>query len=288
DSAVWYLDATLNLSHAFISWETLGDFYHDSVFVTIPKNDGLISYNDLAIAYDELKQKVAGVCIAAPGSDKELYIASLTNRDEDANSLTIKAGTTIGSIKLPADWHPFEKDWMYGDLQGDAPGPNPYIGLADACTELRDKTNDFRYLYIDDEQMLYITSANEEPYVTIYSEDPIFLNVNDPTPEDNYYEHLLIYQRQFWTYHDCIEEEQMNWYYQKLHYVIYSMVPNNQELWSNAYGKTFIMVVDEPPPDGTFGTKDNEQGIIRHQYKVEYRIGIYVGDKTEPESIVEN
>ena len=32
DSAVWYLDATLNLSHAFISWETLAGFYYDSVF----------------------------------------------------------------------------------------------------------------------------------------------------------------------------------------------------------------------------------------------------------------
>ena len=288
DSAVWYLDATLNLSHAFISWETLGDFYHDSIFVTIPKNNGFIGYNDLATAYSELKQKVADVCIAAPGSDKELYIASLTKKEEDANSLTIKAGTTIGSIKLPADWHPFEKGWMYGDTLGDCSYPPQFIGQ-DACKQLRDKTNDFRYLYIDDEQMVYITIANEEPYVTLRSENQIFINTADPIPGDNHYERLLVYQEQNANYHDCIEEDEMNWYYQKLHYVIYNMVPNNEEVWPNVYGKTFIEVkVDNNSVSGTYGTKDNEQGIIRHQYKVEYRIGVYVGDKTAPESIVEN
>jgi hypothetical protein len=35
-------------------------------------------------------------------------------------------------------------------------------------------------------------------------------------------------------------------------------------------------------------TKDYSFNIIRHQYKVEYRYGIFVGGNSEPESITEN
>lgn len=288
DSAVWYLDATLNLSHAFISWEILTNFHHDSVVVTIPNTDGNVNYNDLALAYYDLKQKVTNVCITAPGSEKELYIASLTKKEDNGNEITLIAEATIGSRGTPPDNNPFEHGWMYGDLYGNSPDPNPYVGSADACTQLRDKVNEFRYLYVDDEQMVYISEPGEEPYTTFQSQNSIFINEDDPIPGDNYYERLLIYQEEISGYHDLIEEDEMNWYYHKLNYVIYNMAPDNQQEWPNAYGKTFIMVVNEPAPFGTYGTKDWESYIIHHQYKVEYRIGIYVGDKTEPESIVEN
>ncbi len=289
DSAIWYLDATLNLSHAFISWETLAGFYYDSVFVTIPKVNGAVNYTDLADAYAELKQKVANVCIEAPGSEKELYIATLTEKEDTGNSITIKAEATIGSRSTappPPDHHPFYEGWLYGDLAGNCVGSPPYIGVADACTELRDTTNYYRDLYIDDEQMFYFSTPNEDPYVTLKSQHFAFINPNDPDPEDNYYEHLLVYQKEEWDYHDCIEEEQMNWYYHKLNYVIYQMVPNNPIFWPNANGKTFIEIrVD---PEHTYGTKDEFLQIIRHQYKVEYRNGFFVGGNSEPESIVEN
>jgi hypothetical protein len=82
----------------------------------------------------------------------------------------------------------------------------------------------------------------------------------------------------------------MNWYYHRLNDVIYDMVPNNQEHWPNAYGKTFIEIkADLNPINGTFGTKENSpRFIIRHQYKVEYRYAIYVGGRSEPTSITEN
>ncbi len=289
DSAIWYLDATLNLSHAFISWETLSGFHYDSVFVTIPKVNGVVNYTDLADAYVELKQKVANVCIEAPGSEKELYIATLTEKEDTGNSITIKAETTIGSRSTPPDHHPFYEGWLYGDLAGNCVGSPPYIGVADACTQLRDKTNLYRHLYIDDEQMFYIGTPNEEPYVTLRSQHFAFINPDDPDPDDNYYERLLVYQKQEFVYHYCIEEDEMNWYYEKLRHVIYLMVPNNPIYWPNANGKTFIEIKTDPDPiDGTYGTEDELLQIIRHQYKVEYRYGFYVGGNSEPESIVEN
>lgn len=272
-------------THAFISWEYLDDFYFDSVFINIPKTDGLIDYSDLAPAYSELKQKVAEVCVNAPGDDKELYIASLIQKTETNNVLTVKAEVTIGSKSTPPDNRPFSIGWLYGDVLGDCNG-NPISVGYDACTELRDKTNQYRYLYVNDEQMVYIGIPNEEPYVTIRSEDQAFLNTNDPIPGDNYYEHLLVYQKQIWSYHDCIHESEMNWYYHKLNYVIYNKVPNSLQLWPNAYRKTFIQVmIDSDPVYGTYGTKDVY--FIRHQYKLEYRYGIYIGNVSEPESIVE-
>jgi len=283
DSAVWYLDATLNLSHSFISWDYFNDFHSDSVFVIIPKINNDVNYNDLAIAYDELKQKVAEVCVLAEGADKELYTSTILVKEENESSIILKAEATIGSRGTPPDNHPFNKGWQYGDELGDCSFPPQNVGQ-DACYKLRDKVNLYRDLYIDDTQMLYVSTPNEEPYVTLHSENQVFDNPNDPDPEDNYYEHLLVYQKEEWNYHDCIEEEQMNWYYHKLNYVLYLMVSNNPIFWPNANGKTFIKIIVDP--DHTYGTKD--EYIIRHQYKVEYRHGIFVGGNSEPESIVGN
>ena len=67
----------------------------------------------------------------------------------------------------------------------------------------------------------------------------------------------------------------------------YLKYPNNQSLWPNAYGKTFMAVkIDNDPLFGTYGTKDAGQQIIRHQYKLEYRSAIYIGDSSEPTSIL--
>jgi len=267
----------------------LNNFHFDSVFVSINNDEGNINYSDMAIAYFDLKQKIAEVCIIAPGNDKELYITTLSKNTVNDDSIVIKADITIGSRTVTPDYHPFETGWNYGDLFGDC--SYIYAGFKDACTELRDKTNEFRYLYVNDEQMLYIGMPNEEPYVVLRSENPVFVNVNDPNPGDNYYEHLLIYQTQSAGYHDCIDETEMNWYYHKLNDVVYDMAPNNQELWPNAFGKTFIQIIDSSDPlTGTFGTKRTSSSpfIIRHQYKVEYRYAIYVGGRSEPTSIIEN
>jgi len=289
DSAVWLLDATLNLSHAFISWESMSDFYQDSVFVNLPKNNGSVLIDDMLNAYEELKQKIANVCMAALGTDKELYIASLTKKQDNGNSITIKAYSTIGSKKPVPSWTPFDKGWLYGDLLGDCNGTPGYIGVADACTQLRDVTNNSRYYYINDQNMIYVTLPNEEPYVTIYSEDLYFVNDEDPFPEDNYYEHLLVYQNQAWTYHNCIEADEMNWYYQQLHDIVYNVIPNDPLKWPNAQNKTFIMIMsDLDPIYGTYGTKDFDYHFIRHQYKIEYRHAIPVGNTSAPVSITEN
>ncbi len=291
DSAIWYLDATLNLTHAFISWTPMSNFYQDSVFVIIPKTGDDISMDDLAAAYTELKQKVANVCIAAPGTDKELYIASLTKKTETTGDITVRAYATVGSTTPPGDEEPFDMAWMYGDKKGISPDPDPYDG-SDACLELRDTTNEYRYLYIDDSEMLYISVAGEDPYVTIKSQNPIFINPDHPAQHDNMYERYLLYEQSDWTgYHKLISVDEMNWYYHKLHYVIYNMVPDNQEEWPNAYNKTFIKIIDSDDPQyGTYGTEKTIQSVdkILHQFKIEYRRGIHIENKGEPESITGN
>jgi hypothetical protein len=244
--------------------------------------------DDLAAAYTELKQKVADVCIAAPGESKELYIASLTKKTETTGDVTIRAYTTIGSTTPPGDEEPFTYGWYYGDLAGDENGN--FIGDEDACTQLAYFTNEFRDLYVDEENMIYIGTAGEDPYTTIKSENEIFVNPDDPIPYDNYYERFLVYQRQIWTYHDLLSVEEMNWYYHKLNYVIYDMVPNNQQEWPKAYHKTFMNVIEEGDPqneEGTFGHKNVLEGIIKHHYKIEYRKGIHIENKS-PESITGN
>ncbi len=285
DSAVWYLDATLNLSHAFISWTPMSNFYQDSVFVTIPKTGDEVDMNDLAAAYTELKQKVATVCIAAPGNDKELYIATLVKKEDTGGELTIKTNVTIGTKGVaPGSENPFTYGWYYGDKLGDEYGH--LEDTADACTELRDATNYYRSLYIDDDTMLYILPVGEDPYVIINATDPYFINPDDPIPNDNYYDRLLEYQKTDTIYHQIIYEDEMNFYYHSLHNIVYNMIPEDQVKWPDMYGKTFIQVVNDDLK--TFGKFDNNEHLIFHQFEIEYRKAIKNGIKgTEPTSIVE-
>ncbi len=288
DSAVWYLDATLNLSHSFISWETMNGFHTDSVFITIPKSGTEITYGELAAAYAVLKEKVKQKVLDAPGEDKELYYASLSKKSETDTEIVVKAKSISGSKSTPPDNAPFDGPWMYGDLEGNAPGTDPYDDEFDACVMLRDKTNEYRDLYIDDSQMLYIGTTNEVPYTVLDSRinpDGVFDNPNDPAPHDNNRERLILYQNFDWTtsFIDLVSQDDMNWYYHQLHNVIYNMVPNDAVHFPNANGKTFMSIDDELTE--TYGHKEGIQ--IYHRYNVEYRIGIYVGGKSEPESITE-
>jgi len=286
DSAIWYLDATLNLTHAFISWTPMSNFYQDSVFVTIPKTGENVSLDDLAVAYTELKQKVANVCIAAPGTDKELYIASLAKKTETSGDVTVRAYATVGSTTPPGDEDPFNMAWMYGDKMGISTDPDPYDG-SDACTELRDATNYYRSLYIDDDTILYVLPVGEDPYVIIYSFDTYFINPNDTIPNSNFYDRLLEYQKTDISYHEIIDKYEMNFYYHSLHDIVYNMIPYDPAKWPDMYGKTFIQIMIDDTK--TYGTLDNSEKYIYHQFQIEYRKGIKInGEKgTEPVSIVE-
>ena len=285
DSAVWYLDATLNLSHSFISWETMKAFHTDSVFITIPKSGTEITYAELAAAYAELKEKVKQKVLAAPGEDKELYMASLSKKEETDDDITIKSNVTVGEKGLaPGSENPFRTDWYYGDLLGDANGN--YLGSKDACTELRDWTNYYKSMYLGNG--FYISSINDDPYVTIASENPYFINGMDPNPGDNEYERYLLYQTQSGGYIDIIPKDHLNWYYHQLNNLVYNVIPNDQQEFPNAYGKTLVQVMNEYDPqtgEGTAGTKDFALNIIRHQFKLEYRGFTPVGESNKPQSI---
>ena len=57
DSAVWYLDATVNFTYTF-AFESFDDFYTDSVFVEVPVAAGEINMNDLSDAWFEMVDKI--------------------------------------------------------------------------------------------------------------------------------------------------------------------------------------------------------------------------------------
>ena len=288
DSAVWYLDATMNLSHAFISWEPMKGFSYDSIFISLLKTNGEIGYNELATAYAEFKQKTKDVCIRAEGENKELYIASMSRKEETTDSLIVKFDITIGKKGIqPGTENPFSIGWKFGDFQGDCNVPPGNLGK-DACTELTYWTNVYKSLYLG--QAVYVYDPFADPYEMIHSENPLFLNPNDPNPEDNEYEHLLIYQKQIWGYQWCIDVDAMNWYYHRLHDVIYDMVPSMPQEWPNAGAKDFVQILpfDPEEEDPTKGILNNTSHEILHQYKVEYRHMIAIEGVSEPISIMED
>ena len=249
------------------------------------------------MAYAELKEKVKQKVLDAPGEDKELYTATVIKKEETNGDITLRTTITVGNKGIdpnPNTENPFTEGWMYGDWEGDCSQSPSGMGR-DACTELTYWTNHFKSIYHGNE--VYIFDLNTNPYVALDSFDDYFTYQNPPSPSTNKYQRLLIYQDGNYPYQECIETDEMNWYYHQLYNIVYNMVPQETDKpeWANAYGKDFVQILPYEFSSeqfeiihGSWGTKDWSNNYINHHYLVEYRHAIYVGDSGKPTSIIED
>ncbi len=298
DSAKWYLDAVFNFTYAFTE-ESFTSFNTDSFTIVLDKTNEMINIEEVFAAFIEQKGKTLEIYNATEGEQKELYVSYLEITSNTPEEVVIQTTATIGAKNNStppgfSEWGPFAEgdDWMYGELLGDCYGN--YQWETDAATEIEDATNTYRYKYIQDEGIgwyAYYTEPSAEVTVTVYDNpEPYQLllrNPNDGTI-DNYRDYLLMYQQKDLpnglVVETCIPWEDMNFYYQGTHKVIYQVILENFNVFGVSSNLTFYNCTIEGKGEG--GISIEEPNFAHHKVTVIYKTR-HISDITERISINE-
>ncbi len=229
DSALWYLEATINYSHAFPN-EYYSDFDIDTSYLTVPVNgDGTVDMATLTQKYEEMKTNVAADYHNSQFTEKGLKYVDLEEYSSTVNELTLEVKTATGEKNndpppFPAPDGPFEvgDDWWYGETLGHC--YEPYVINDNAANQLYLATKD---LVPDPAGNYYF--INEFGF-DISGGDNNFRRENDT--EDNYLDYYLYYSidgTQLPFNEDemlCLEFHEMNWYYNFMKQLMFNILPD--------------------------------------------------------------
>ncbi len=238
DSALWFLEATINYSHCFPN-EYYRGFEIDTVYLAISKDaDGNIDMGELAQKYDEMKTEVAALYHGSGFEDKGLAVVDLKEISQNNSEIVFTSETVTGNKGIDPLPGPFEEgdDWWYGELAGLCIENDNYEEESDAAEELFALIND----EIPDPSGNYFF-INHKPY-DITGGDPLIQR--DPTP-DNHLDYYLYYASTEWGVCGedtlCVEYPEMNLYYNYLKTLIFSYLPANVPV---LYGKSIEVVTN--------------------------------------------
>jgi hypothetical protein len=273
DSALWYLEATINYSHCFPN-EYYVDFEIDTAYLSISKDaNGEVDIVELSQKYEELKTKVSTLYQGSAYENKVLAVVDLKESSQNNSGIVFIAETVTGNKGTeppnPVIDGPFEEgdDWWYGELAGLCIENDNFEDESDAAEELFALIND----EIPDPNGNYFF-INHVDY-DIEGGDPLIQR--DPTP-DNHTDYYLFFASTQWgpCGEDtlCVEYPEMNIYFSYLKTLIFSYLPANVP---TLYGKSIEVVTNI---DGDFEYDNPYMKYKHHLYtiygkKVFYKAG---------------
>ncbi len=229
DSALWYLEATINYSHAFPN-EYYKQFEVDTSYIAVPVNgDGTVDMAILTQKYEDMKTTVAADYHISAFTEKGLSFVDLSQISNNGSELTIMVKAATGEKGEdpgpgPTPDGPFEEsdNWWYGEEYGYC---YDHSVFDDAANQLYQETKD---LVPDPTGNYYF--INEFGF-SIEGGDPDFRRPNDDL--DNYLDYYLYYSiegdPQIPFYEQdmlCLESYEMNIYYVFMEDLMFDILPN--------------------------------------------------------------
>jgi hypothetical protein len=246
DSALWYLESTINYAHTFPNEYYVG-FETDTFDLTIQKNpDGRVDLSEITGKYEAMKAAVAQSYHDAGFPDKGLVLVDLeeTSHTEDYLVIQVRVVTGDGSGTPPPVGvdGPFVEgdDWWYGENAGKC---DPHTYESDAADQLKLAMN----AYIPDPSGNYYFIGLVQ--ITKTGGDPDLRRPSDPEPPDNIYDYYLY--SSFTLYGPvgddilCLSYTEMNVYFQYLRYLLYFKIPT-EELPEDYSVESVIGIIGEP------------------------------------------
>jgi len=228
DSAVWYLEATINYSHAFPN-DYYGQMQIDTSYITLTRNnEGKVDMNELASKYSQMKLGVSNAYYNSGFDEKGLVLVDLTEETFKSDEITIKVVTVTGEKtnstppEIGVDG-PFVEgdDWWYGENEGKCNQP---VYSSDAAKELMIAMNEFipdpngNYFFI---HLFQIIKTGGYPDVR---------RIGDPEPPDNVCDYYLYSASEAIgpVNNDmlCLEYTEMNVYFNYLKYLLFTSLQN--------------------------------------------------------------
>ncbi len=279
DSALWYLEATINYSHAFPN-EYYDGFEIDTSYITVPVNsDGTVDMSVLTQKYEEMKSNVAADYHNSQFTEKGLSFVDLSEVSGSDNTLTLEVKTATGEKNneppppTPVDG-PFSlgDNWWYGEDAGkcdEAAGEGK-----DAAKRLWEEAQatipdpNGNYTFIGPFIYKEIEGGNDE-----------FLYPNDPQPNDNHLDYYLFYaSTEYGPCGDdtlCLEYPEMNTYWNRLKYLMYHFYLD-QAGWENYDIMCIFSFDDDSYPyesNNITYTKYFHYGTLKFGIKIYYSSG---------------
>ena len=238
DSALWYLEATINYSHGFPN-EYYEEFHTDSLSLTLSKNsDGEIDMTELAQKYDQMKAEVATVYNASTYTDKGLAMVDLKQVSETDNELVLSVKSTTGKIDPDPDTTKYNYigDWYYGENMGYCDGSG---GEGDASEQFEITIENLIYKY--GKANSFFTDIID---VEVKGGDPDFLvTSNEPNNHLDYYLYYSIEGTDIPWNEDmlCIPDADMHAYNDFIYDLLFDYLPNDYLPSNNGGQKYYIM-----------------------------------------------
>lgn len=277
DSALWYLEATFNFSHAFPN-EHYYRLKADTIYISLTANtEGAINFTDLALKYFEMKEVISNVYYNSGFEEKGLVSVDLEEELSYQNSeILFKVISVTGekNNNIPPAYGidgPFVEgdDWWYGEMAGHC---DSHTWDSDAAQQLMIAMNN----YIPDPNGNYV-------FVNLFQKelmggDPEIRRTGDPEPVDNQFDYYLYSASETIGPVDddilCLSYPEMNQYFSYLKYLLFTKLPQDMP---TGYG--IVTVIDM---SGTWNWIENQ--LYRKYYHkglFQYGERIYIASSPE-------
>jgi hypothetical protein len=273
DSAVWYLETTINYNYGHPDGKYNEIYNHaDSVYLN-NSSIGEATLNDVVLVYDLIISKISDYYYSINEDQKDFILTDISEAETQNGQTKIFFTESVGSA-----WYnylyPFDETdyWYFGQGMGKC---GPYSGYfdEDAATKIFDLLPYYQPIY-DPGPGYMVVYSDVETIISkiLFDEDPdFFRNADDPEPVDNWLDYYMFYASSEYgdlnldENEECLDTLEMNFYFNGVQTMIYNKFPTITE----PPDKTFIKCIDLL---GIWEPMDEYSGVIRHNGYFQYGI----------------
>jgi len=228
DSAVWYMEAGINYSYCFTDTTIVNELI-DTVYIELQLSGNEVLIASVQQAYQDVEESVTQVLIEMDNDHAIAFLSdfSIIENDLKSNTKTAQVVTIFGIETNPA----YPGSSCYGGYEFINP-----MHFTDAAAIFQQYINTPQC-----PQMAYDYVTNVEwGYVRPNHINNDYLNPDDSTPEDNYYDYLYFYQFEWWLNdHETMSPNELNFYFD---HIYQTLIPQKlADIESvNPSGRSFI------------------------------------------------
>jgi hypothetical protein len=263
EEARWNIETLFNVTYGFPDL-SYSKTVTDTALVYLPVDaSGNALLEDVVAVYEEVLALVTDFYLAANFDEKGFLFMQLSSGDVANGKLEIRleavTGARLGtSDDPPVNFGPFYDgdDWLYGDDYGKC----GYIGNSDAAEEIQIK--------LRERMIAWPEPPNGFRWLVL---NPFTINLEGDEFKDENDENLIFYVPNYTEDDKCLDSTKMNLHYYNEEQVIYQLVPQFYNEFSDLEDWAFLEcdLIGESTTINTIPT-------IRHKNELEYAERILV------------
>jgi len=218
DSAKWYLDTQFNVEKARTEYPYKIEGMDSTYFTLILNGSGMVDITELNTMYNSMLDYLNNI-IANSESIPIFGHLELLNSDDDEAEFIFRLG--IGTY-FSGNYAPFYYDWRFGNMLGWCDDTHK---TSDAGQELKYRLNNPHFAYFKPGSFI---GTDEERIIRYFNPDgtindpDLYLDTNDEHPQPDLVNYFYYYEENDSpNYEPCLEIEELDFYLDKAHKIIY-------------------------------------------------------------------